>query len=364
MQRMDPVSELPFQVGQLVESMTFLQGFRGAWFRCKIKKIESRGGGRKRFCLEYFDFPDEKERWTVLYQKTQSGRAHQGEMRLMVRPHYPPLYKENQMPDLSKISETTLIVNDAWRVDDLVDWWCDNCYWSGRVTQLLEDDKVQVVLLAPPSGEGGSYDGLCTDLRPSLDWSAENGWNVPVPEGNDNEAASPCARLLRPLRQNRENTLLGDPVENCNIGRDPEESNKIGGVSVENNLTRLSESGNSSSLEISSGEPKLETREMLKASCSGKHLRLKDKGTGNLCQQNEVDASPGASKRKRVSKNEQVSPAATPDAINSAIMDLEETVNKVKWLKNVLKFGFGWSNAMKPSWMFIENDKPSRHGCN
>ncbi|KAG9450389.1 hypothetical protein H6P81_010354 [Aristolochia fimbriata] len=303
--------------------------------------------------------PNIEERWTVLYQKIPSGRAGHGEMQLMVRPRYPPLYKENQMPDLSKISETTLIVNDAWRVGDLVNWWCDNCYWSGRVAQLLENGKVQVILFGPPSGEGGSYEALCTDLRPFLNWSAENGWNVPVPEGNDSETASPCARLLQPLMQNSENTIVGDPVENCNTGGDPEENNKVGGDSVENNLNRLSESGYSSSLEVSSGEPKLGTVDTEQPICSGKHFE-----TGNLCEQIRQDVSSGGSKRKRVTENKQVTSTATSDAIGSAIMDLEEIVNKVKWLKNVLRFGFGWSNAMKPSWMFIENEKPSRHGCN
>ncbi|MFQ6647411.1 hypothetical protein Gotur_020911, partial [Gossypium turneri] len=27
---------LPFKVGQLVETRSFLQGYRGAWFRCKV----------------------------------------------------------------------------------------------------------------------------------------------------------------------------------------------------------------------------------------------------------------------------------------------------------------------------------------
>ena len=27
---------LPFKVGQLAEAKSFLQGFRGAWFRCKV----------------------------------------------------------------------------------------------------------------------------------------------------------------------------------------------------------------------------------------------------------------------------------------------------------------------------------------
>ncbi|XP_068649815.1 uncharacterized protein [Aristolochia californica] len=335
---MDPFSKLQFEVGQLAESRTFVSGFRGAWFRCKVKKFDPRRG-RKRLGLKYFDFPDERERWTVLYQKIPSGRVNQGEMRLMVRPCYPPLYKESQMPDLCKISETIVIVNDAWKVGDLVDWWCDNCYWSGRVTQLLGDNKLQVGLLEPPNGEGGLYDALCKDLRPSLDWSAEHGWNVPVPKGDGNEAGSPCARLVQPSMQNNEN-------------------NNIGGDPVENNINRQSDFGNSFSLDVlPSREQNPEASDMEEPSYSGKHLGSNDKVTGNLCEQSDLDTFSGASKRMRVSESEQVTSMAILDSINSSIMDLEELANKIKWLKGVLKFGFGWSNAMKTSWRFLENEK-------
>ena len=28
--------DLPFEVGHVAESRSFIQGFRGAWFRCKV----------------------------------------------------------------------------------------------------------------------------------------------------------------------------------------------------------------------------------------------------------------------------------------------------------------------------------------
>ncbi|KAI3964664.1 hypothetical protein MKX01_020481, partial [Papaver californicum] len=42
------------------------------------------------------------------------------------------------------------------------------------------------------------------------------------------------------------------------------------------------------------------------------------------------------------------------DTIEASIMDLEELVNKVKWLKGALDYGADFSNAMKPSWKFLE----------
>lgn len=61
-----------------------------------------------------------------------------------MRPPFPPIYRESQMPDVNTISEVAVIFKDAWRVGDLVDWFSDDCYWSGRVTKILKDGKVQV----------------------------------------------------------------------------------------------------------------------------------------------------------------------------------------------------------------------------
>ena len=36
---MDKHDHLPFKVGQFAEARSFLQGFRGAWFRCKVSML-------------------------------------------------------------------------------------------------------------------------------------------------------------------------------------------------------------------------------------------------------------------------------------------------------------------------------------
>lgn len=88
--------------------------------------------------------------WTKLYQKPRyhSNRySKQTEFEIMLRPRFPPVFRESQMPDASAISEVVVIVNDAWKVGDLVDWWKDECYWSGKITRTLEDGKLQVVFV-------------------------------------------------------------------------------------------------------------------------------------------------------------------------------------------------------------------------
>lgn len=74
------------------------------------------------------------------------GRTRE-RIELMLRPSYPPFYSKSQMPLVSEISEMTVIVDDAWKVGDLVDWWTTDCYWSGRIMELLGDCKAKVKLL-------------------------------------------------------------------------------------------------------------------------------------------------------------------------------------------------------------------------
>lgn len=35
---------------------------------------------------------------------------------------------------------------------------------------------------SPPVGEGSSYEVSCNDLRPTLEWSPDGGWIVPIYE--------------------------------------------------------------------------------------------------------------------------------------------------------------------------------------
>ncbi|KAF5186951.1 Agenet-like domain-containing protein [Thalictrum thalictroides] len=172
---MQPHQNLPFKVGQLAELKTFETGFRGAWFRCKINRISKKKGHIQHY-LKFYDFPDEKVQWTKLYQKQEKER----DIHLMVRPSFPSIYCESQMQDPLAASDVIAVVDDAWKVGDLVDWWTDGCYWCGRITHLLGEDKVKIKLHDPPVGEGQCYEASCKDLRPSLDWSPERGWTLPI----------------------------------------------------------------------------------------------------------------------------------------------------------------------------------------
>ncbi|KAH7679560.1 Agenet domain plant type domain-containing protein [Dioscorea alata] len=170
---------LPFKVGQQAELITFEEGFRGAWFRCKIHDIRSQGD-QTECLLEFFDFPDEDG-----YIDAQ----RESRTMLMLRPSFPPCYHQSQLPGSFPESDVVAIVHDTWKVGDLVDWSFDGCYWSGAITDVLEHGKVKVKLHEPPVGEGKSYDAFVKDLRPSLRWFPEQGWTEPITEH--------CARVVR-----------------------------------------------------------------------------------------------------------------------------------------------------------------------
>ncbi|KAK4405833.1 hypothetical protein Sango_0589800 [Sesamum angolense] len=169
-------------------------------YRWSIRDVTKRKG-HIGHVLEYYDFPDEKLKWTKLYQRVPQnhvGKAKEKHRELMLRPCYPPIYNQKQVPQVSEISEVAVIVDDSWKVGDLVDWWTTDCYWSGRITKLLADDKAEIELHPPPLGEGSSYEIHLKDIRPSLDWSPQCGWTVPNQEGDTGRA---CARLIKPVNQ-------------------------------------------------------------------------------------------------------------------------------------------------------------------
>lgn len=72
------------------------------------------------------------------------GNTKEKRRELVLRPHYPPIYNEKQMPNVSEVSEVIVIVSGSWKVGDLVDWWNSDCFWSGRITELFNDEEAQV----------------------------------------------------------------------------------------------------------------------------------------------------------------------------------------------------------------------------
>ncbi|KAF8020993.1 hypothetical protein BT93_G1417 [Corymbia citriodora subsp. variegata] len=329
-----------FEVGQEAEMRTFTSGFRGAWFRCKIKRIKKRSSNL-RLSLEYFDFPDEKISSIDLYQMPPHSPVDaklNRKKQLMVRPRFPTVYHRSEMPNVTSISEVAVIVDDDWKVGDLVDWWKDDCYWSGRVTAVLTDKNYQIELHPPPAGEGQSYIAPSKDLRPSLDWSIENGWMV---------CSLRCAQLIKPLNEGRLlppadiSRLQKVPLNINALEKSPPEthtnSEKSPLEKYENSAVASSGLGKANSCDgVSSSSVRVASAEM----------------EASVSKENHYYDLHCPEKLK--SDDHTLLNSMFSDTLEDAIIDLEELANRVRWLKDILEFGGHPSKNSKPSWRFLE----------
>ncbi|CAI8600556.1 unnamed protein product [Vicia faba] len=326
------MSDLPFQVGELIESQSFLNGFRGAWFRCKILKIVEKYGGMS-YLLEYPDYPDEKSIQIKVYEKAPHVNKSKGLNKvLMVRPRFPTIYRESEKLDVNAISEVVVIVDGAWKIGDLVDWFSDGCYWSGKVTELFGNDKVQIDLLPPPHGEGCSYEAFSKDLRPSLDWCQQNGWTVPMPT----EDGSRCpARITNPANSGNivNITTATDGAENVGqpSSRSMETRENMDIEIADNKSGRTSFSDIISSSHNSDASIEILERTPINRH-DGEYPAKKMRTNSNLCLN-----------------------STSSNTTDSAILDLEELLNRVKWLRCVLKCEVPLSGAKRPSWQFSQH---------
>ncbi|CAH8386561.1 unnamed protein product [Eruca vesicaria subsp. sativa] len=146
-----------------------------------ITKIINRGKALF-YDLEYLDFTEEGIHTTKVFQKCHG----ENETHLM-RHESQVLCGEGEQEDLDVV-----VVHGLWKVGDLVDWWKDDCYWSGTVREVNEE--FETVKLLPKPYEGGSYDAVFKDLRPSLEWSLEDGWIVPFSKDGEKRQ---CANLMK-----------------------------------------------------------------------------------------------------------------------------------------------------------------------
>ncbi|XP_030456765.1 uncharacterized protein LOC115677697 isoform X1 [Syzygium oleosum] len=331
-----------FEVGQEAEMRSFSPGFRGAWFRCKIKRITKRQGSLE-LALEYIDFPDEKISRTKVYQMPPHSSVDakmKRKKQLMVRPRFPSVYHRSEMPNVRSISEVAVTVDDDWKVGDMVDWWTDGCYWSGRVTKVLADKKFQIELHPPPAGEGQSYEASSKELRPSLDWSFENGWKV---------CSLHCAQLIKPLNEVSGRSLppadmprlqevplnikaleKSPPETHTNSERSPTEK-------YENSAVASSGLGKANSCDgVSSFSVRVASAEM------------------EVSVSEENHESDLHRPKKLKSDDHTLLNSMFSDTLEDAIIDLEELANRVRWLKEILEFGGHPSKNSKPSWRFSE----------
>ncbi|XP_064965268.1 uncharacterized protein LOC135637704 isoform X2 [Musa acuminata AAA Group] len=263
------------------------------------------------YFLEFFDYPDEKTRWTKLYQKPlqQPDQAlEEGKLELMVRPPFPPFFRKSQPPKFCPTSDVIAITNDTWKVGDLVDWWYDSCYWSGRVSELLKDDHIK---------EHGNFDS-CAILIHRNSYETIN-----------TRMSMPC-----------DSSLEGKP--NCSYTATEELSN-TSSVPTEASYTDDQASATDSvrKIHISGSDRVISTKDDVSIGRKQPSARDHLNSLGKIW----IDET-----------NYTASLKHPPDSIESSIIQLEVLAQKIKWLKGLQKFRFQWSSATKSSWKFVENN--------
>ncbi|MED6106839.1 hypothetical protein PIB30_008226 [Stylosanthes scabra] len=329
------VHNLNFKVGDLIESKTFQRGYRGAWFKCKITEIR-KNNDMLTYQLEYIDFPDEDPEWVKVYQKapTSISKSKGSNMELMVRRSFPTVYRESEKPDISTISEVIVIVDNIWKVGDLVDWQKDDCYWSGSVTKILRNGQVKIDLLPVPFGEGMSYVASSTDLRPSLDWDPEKGWTVPMPTQGGHGRV--CAKIVNP------------PSSGVNIHASD------GAVEVGQPAVRTYSSHSSHSMEIDEIDRTL-GKAFFSDGVSSSHSMDASIGiTERIPTNGESNNQEYPSKKMRSNDSLGLN-SMSSNTIEAAVLDLEELVNRIKWLRGILNFVSPSSCTKPPSWEFSQH---------
>ncbi|KAI3923240.1 hypothetical protein MKW92_007370 [Papaver armeniacum] len=351
-------SSLPFnfKVGQQVEAKSFEEGYRGAWFRCKIKG--SKKGKEPTVALDYIDYNDYKNYWINLYEYHQfpAEKYSDSENRhLMLRPSYPQIYHQSQMPDTCEVLETVGIVDGTWEVGDMVDWFRKGCYWSAQITKVLDEKNVEIQLPEPPMGEGETYKALCKDLRPSLDWTPKLGWTLPILEAGKNFRR--CVRLMQPTSSAKvqknaagSSEKLSNVSSHTSAGSIPQEL-PVDSSGRENLKQTLAEPPELSSHSLESHSRNLQYKqktgtssiqnggaEMSCWSDSVSSPRCDDCETflprNNMASRDQSDSC-GSSKKMRKSEDEVNS--ASSDTIESSIIGLQELVNRVRLLKRLLE---------------------------
>ncbi|CAN4091832.1 unnamed protein product [Withania somnifera] len=371
---------ITFQGWAIREAQSFENGFRGAWFRCKIQKISCRRGHWTAL-LEFFDYPDEKLTWTKLYQYPPYivGKSKE-KKQLMLRPQYPLVKRKNEVSDVSSISEATVVADGNWQAGDLVDWWANGCYWSGKLTKLLGSSEAELALIPPPVGEGAIYEVSFKDLRPSLDWSPNFGWIVPTYQ--DGDSVRRCAQLIQPVNQ-----VFGHfpALEIHSVSDERRDSPARTGSSSDLSFSTHSSANLSpaSDKKRDSKTTELAERPLIvdlpeEAVSTSKKVKWSDISSGSHAgdesslSDKDSTSCIGVDPAKNAGPTENFNYSSCPfkkfrtsdgirlhsmgsDSTEAAILDLEELVNKIKWLRGLLEFGKPVSNDVTPSWKFVEH---------
>ncbi|RCU61429.1 hypothetical protein SETIT_J001200v2 [Setaria italica] len=298
---------------------------------------------------------------------------------IMVRPTFPQWYLEHEKPKELPKANVVAIVSSPWKVGDLVEWWYTDCYWTGKIVELLGDDKVKIALHEEPIGEGGYYDAYCKDLRPALDWSLGKSWSVPLSQGNGKSWYT--AQLIIQSTDSGSSSSDEDIEQSCDCEEVQKCLDRPSDLPAEamGSGTKLSANVSDEVFINNQGHGKEESPECLNGASNMPQEVTDSKGelppnqNGHCCIKSETNSpiakqgespealsdgksSPISLKRQKTSSGD-ISVEAPPDSVDYSIMKLEKVANKIRRLESLLlSVGSPPSKVAKPSWKFLEED--------
>ncbi|KAF8116767.1 hypothetical protein N665_0014s0031 [Sinapis alba] len=281
-------TNLPFKIGQILEVRSFEDGYRGAWFRCEILNIYTKEE-KLFYSLNYLDYDEEDIYHTQVYQQFEDEEKEW----LMVRPSFPPCYYERHVCKIEADQAPLVVVYGSWKVGDLVDWWKDDCFWCATVLG-VERNALQIELFPPPLGEGETYKALRKDVRPSLDWSLEDGWTLPSMDGHKSQ----CVSLVR-----REKGVDYVTLDVCQTGKEQTERAKR---------------------QRTERDTQQKTERDMQQKTEGDMQQVKGSGEIRL----NIDES---------------------DSVEAAVCDLEELIVRIGWIKKMLSPDVGEGSTLEIS---------------
>ncbi|KAJ4874044.1 Agenet domain-containing protein [Raphanus sativus] len=306
-------TSLPFKVGETIEVRSFEGGYRGAWFRCKILNIYTKEE-KLFYSLKYLDYDDEEIHHTQVYQLFENEEKEW----LMVRPSYPPHYQERKVRKIEADQAPLVVVHGSWKVGDLVDWWKDDCFWCAIVLAAKMKEPLQIELFPPPLGEGETYAALHKDVRPTLDWSLEDGWTVPSKDGRKSQSV----KLVK-----REKGVDHVPQDVCQTGKEQTEKAK------RQKTERAKKKTERAKKQTTERHTQQTTERSTQQKTEG-DMQQQVEGIGEIRQ--NIDES---------------------DSVEAAVYDLEELIVRIEWIKKMLSPDVGEGSTWK-----YQDYRPSSKG--
>lgn len=139
---LDAEHQILFQKGVEVEVTSDEEGFKGAWYRATVLESVPKSASKKR------------KKALVEYKSlvTEDGSG--------------PLSEQIDISYIRPLPPQEESSNEAFDVNDVVDAFYRDGWWTGTVRKILEDGKLRVYFDNPPD----LLEFEAKDLRPHWDW--------------------------------------------------------------------------------------------------------------------------------------------------------------------------------------------------